>query len=212
MQITLIIKKGRTNTRAIELSHADTIIGRQRGCKVRIPSAEVSRRHCILSAQYGYVTVEDLDSANGTFLNGKRIMGKRVVRPNDCLEVGPLTFLVQYELTPAAQRALKEQLGVEPVPAAANEEELEVVDEELEVLDDLEVADEEEVLDAKVLEPAGADLEEPIPLVDDEMVEEEGEVVEELTVDLEEGAPWEMPDADQLRDLLKQMDRPKKGS
>src|SRR6516162_9247472 len=123
MQIRLVVKKGRTPMRTIELSHAETIIGRQRGCKLRIPSAEVSRRHCILSAQYGYVTVEDLDSANGTFLNGKRIMGKQVVRPNDSLEVGPLTFLVQYELTSAARQALTEQLGVEPVPAAANEEE-----------------------------------------------------------------------------------------
>jgi pSer/pThr/pTyr-binding forkhead associated (FHA) protein len=211
MQITLVVKKGRTPTRTIELSHADTIIGRKKGCKVRIPSAEVSRRHCILSAQYGYVTVEDLDSANGTFLNGKRIMGKRVVRPNDRLEVGPLTFIVQYELSPAAQEALKEQFGIVAPQVAADEEELEIVDEELEVLDEVEV--EEEVLDVKVLEPADADVEEPIPLADDDILEEEGgDVVEELTVDLEEGAPWEMPDADQLRDLLKQMDRPKGGS
>jgi pSer/pThr/pTyr-binding forkhead associated (FHA) protein len=208
MQITLTIKRGRTHTRTIELSHAETIIGRQKGCKLRIPSAEVSRRHCILSAQYGYVTVQDLDSANGTFLNGKRIAGKRLVRPDDCLEVGPLAFIVRYELTPAAQKAIREQFGVEPVPAAAEEEEM------LEVLDEVEVQEEEEVLDANVLEPAASELEEPMLLDDAEILEEEEEAagLEELTVDLEEGAAWEMPDADQLRDLLKQMDRPKPGS
>jgi pSer/pThr/pTyr-binding forkhead associated (FHA) protein len=209
MQITLTIKRGRTHTRTIELSHAETIIGRQKGCKLRIPSAEVSRRHCILSAQYGYVTVQDLDSANGTFLNGKRIAGKRVVRPNDCLEVGPLAFIVRYELTPAAQKAIREEFGIEPVPAAAEEE-------MLDVLDEVEVKEEEDVLDANVLEPAASDLEEPMLLDDAEIMEEDeaeqGAGMEELTVDIEEGAAWEMPDADQLRDLLKQMDRPKPGS
>jgi pSer/pThr/pTyr-binding forkhead associated (FHA) protein len=206
MQVTLVVKEGRTRTRFIELTHADTIIGRQRGCKVRIPSAEVSRRHCMLSAVDGYVTVEDLDSANGTFVNGQKVIGKQAVRPGDTLTVGPLAFVVQYELTQTAEEALNSQFPLQQLADLGGEE-------ELEVLEEIAPTGDEEVLDAKVLEPAEADLEEPMVLEDAEVLEEEGELpVDEVMVDLDDAGPWQMPDADQLRDLLKEMDRPKRGS
>jgi pSer/pThr/pTyr-binding forkhead associated (FHA) protein len=71
-------------------------VGRQRGCDLRIPSAEVSRRHCILHFTQGQLTVEDLNSANGTFLNNRRVTRQQLVRPGDQLQIGPLTFKVQY--------------------------------------------------------------------------------------------------------------------
>src|SRR6266566_4189713 len=102
MDVRLVLEKGRARVRELRLRREETIVGRQKGSDLRIPSSEVSRRHCILSTQRGYLTVEDLDSANGTFLNGQQIKGKKVVRPGDRVRIGPLTFVVEYQLTQAA--------------------------------------------------------------------------------------------------------------
>src|SRR5207244_4199000 len=77
----------------------ETIVGRRRDCDLRIRSSEVSRRHCLLSFQDGVLHVEDLDSVNGTFVNGVRVSGRQVVRPGDRLDVGPIQFLVEYALS-----------------------------------------------------------------------------------------------------------------
>jgi pSer/pThr/pTyr-binding forkhead associated (FHA) protein len=38
--------------------------------------------------------VEDLGSANGTFINGNRVKGRQIVKSGDRLQVGPLIFRV----------------------------------------------------------------------------------------------------------------------
>src|SRR5205807_8581908 len=76
----------------------------------------VSRRHCLISVHDGYVTVEDLDSVNGTFVNGKRVAGREVLRPGDHLGIGALRFVIEYELTQDALDRL------EQVSSGADEE------------------------------------------------------------------------------------------
>ena len=106
MDVILLIEKGSNETRSIRLKRAPATIGRRHGCDVRIPSERVSRRHCILTCQDNTLTVEDLNSANGTFLNDARVLGRQPVQPGDRLTVGPVTFLVQYEpATPASADA-----------------------------------------------------------------------------------------------------------
>src|SRR4051812_4473060 len=99
MDVRLVVEKGAARSRAIRLHSEETIVGRRHGCDLRIPSASVSRRHCLLSFRDGFLSVEDLLSANGTYLNGERVAGKQVVRPGDRLDVGPVTFVVEYQLT-----------------------------------------------------------------------------------------------------------------
>src|SRR5262245_42958136 len=120
MIVRLVLEKGGKRT-VMQLRPPAAVLGRARGNTVRIPSADVSRRHCRLLLKDGLVTVEDLDSANGTFLNGRRIKAAEHVHPGDAIEVGPVTFVVEYELTPAAHRRLRNEpepeleLEVEPV-------------------------------------------------------------------------------------------------
>lgn len=97
MIVKLIVQKDGKAAQAFPLRSEETIVGRKRGCDVRIPSEAVSRRHCLISLRHGGVTVEDLASVNGTFVNGKRLTGKQLLYPGDRLEVGPVTFVVQYQ-------------------------------------------------------------------------------------------------------------------
>ena len=54
----------------------------------------------------GLVRVEDLESVNGTFINGTRIHGLEILRPGDRLGLGPVTFVVEYDMTPKTQQRL----------------------------------------------------------------------------------------------------------
>jgi pSer/pThr/pTyr-binding forkhead associated (FHA) protein len=90
-----------------QLSGAQATLGRGKSCTVRIPAADVSRRHCRLRLEAdGLVRAEDLESVNGTFINGTPIHGLEIVRPGDRLGLGPVTFVVEYNMTPKVQRRL----------------------------------------------------------------------------------------------------------
>ena len=57
----------------------------------------VSRLHCRLSADAsGQLVVEDLDSQNGTFVNGRKV-DRATLKPGDRLTVGRVDFTVQSQ-------------------------------------------------------------------------------------------------------------------
>jgi pSer/pThr/pTyr-binding forkhead associated (FHA) protein len=53
----------------------------------------VSRLHCRISAGAGEIEVADLDSTNGTYVNGKRV-SRALLTDGDRLAVGGITFRV----------------------------------------------------------------------------------------------------------------------
>jgi len=79
-----------------------SVLGRDPAAQVHLDSPIVSRRHARLTRQGETVTVEDLDSANGTYLNGRRV-ARSEVAPGDLLVVGPFQLVV--ERAPAAADA-----------------------------------------------------------------------------------------------------------
>jgi pSer/pThr/pTyr-binding forkhead associated (FHA) protein len=62
-------------------------IGRSTGAEFMLDAPLVSRLHCQLSATNEAIQVKDLDSTNGTFVNGKRITSA-TLRAGDVLKVG----------------------------------------------------------------------------------------------------------------------------
>jgi hypothetical protein len=69
-------------------------IGRQDGDLV-LEDPEVSRRHAVLRRSGESVVVEDLDSTNGTFVNGERIHGAITVGAGDQVRVGRTTLEIE---------------------------------------------------------------------------------------------------------------------
>jgi pSer/pThr/pTyr-binding forkhead associated (FHA) protein len=125
MNVKLLVQQNGKPAQAFRLRSEETIVGRRRGCDVRIPSDAVSRRHCLVSVREGTVMVEDLASVNGTFVNGKRVDGKQLLYPGDRLEVGPVTFLVEYARADAPAKA-----PPRTAPKAEDVPELELVEDE----------------------------------------------------------------------------------
>jgi pSer/pThr/pTyr-binding forkhead associated (FHA) protein len=203
MKLQLVVDKGDGRRQVLRLPQEDAIVGRALGSTVRVPSAEVSRRHCRLRREGGFVTVEDLDSENGTFLNGRPVNGTQLVRPGDRLEIGPVRFVVEYELGPEAQRRLQESAGSDlETPADGN------VFEDLEEYEEL--AEGEELREVEEIVEEGEEiLEEELVVEEDQplpMTDESGEPMEFDNFSLDD-ANWQMPSDGDLRDLLAEMDR-----
>ncbi|MCO6454490.1 MAG: FHA domain-containing protein [Pirellulaceae bacterium] len=87
----------------IPVRRARFLVGRDDSCDLTCRSPAVSRRHCLVERRGDRVTVRDLGSRNGTFLNGMRIQGECRVQSGDCLRVGRLEFHFQISARP--QRA-----------------------------------------------------------------------------------------------------------
>lgn len=99
MKIRLEISHGQTNVRKITLG-ADSTIGRSSSCNLRIAASVVSRRHCRIRVADSDVLLRDLNSSNGTFINGQRIPPEQDVSlPAGCeLSIGGIAFTVRYDL------------------------------------------------------------------------------------------------------------------
>jgi pSer/pThr/pTyr-binding forkhead associated (FHA) protein len=110
MEVKLVVVEGKHKNRVIPLPETIFLIGRDRQCHIRPHCQLVSQLHCAIAAWAGKVRVRDLQSRNGTFINGKPIHGEVVVKDGDQLQIGSLIFTF----------SIKED-GV-PVPAPIQDE------------------------------------------------------------------------------------------
>ncbi len=92
MQVELEIDE-RNARRALRL-RPPFEIGRAREADVFLHDPEVSRRHARFESHDGIVYVEDLESSNGTFLNGRRVDEAIEVRAGDAVDVGTTRMIV----------------------------------------------------------------------------------------------------------------------
>ncbi len=99
MNVNLVIFGKNSSRKIFALPSSVTVIGRQRGCDLRIPLMSVSKKHCQLNIDNGNLKLRDLGSRNGTYLDGKRIE-EAVVQAGNSVRIGPLTFVIQIDGKP----------------------------------------------------------------------------------------------------------------
>lgn len=99
MNITLVGFTRKGARKDIPVQGTSAIIGRTTEADIQIPVSDVSRRHCQIAVTANKVTVKDLGSSNGTFVNNQKI-AETTLRPGDRLTVGPFTFVVQINGLP----------------------------------------------------------------------------------------------------------------
>jgi hypothetical protein len=198
MDVKLVVERG-GRRRELVVRSREAVLGRGRGNAIRIPSPEVSRQHCRLHVTDGYLEAEDLDSVNGTFVNGFKISGRHPVRPGDRLEVGPVLFRVEYEMTVEALAKLKKKGGAAP-PAALGRSLLQgladgsIVDGE--AFDDLEIIEDD-------VPVPGSGL--PMLEVASEKDEEKDEL-EMIRPEFDFDSAPQLPNGTAFRDILSQME------
>jgi predicted component of type VI protein secretion system len=95
MKIVLELLDQSSSVRKITVRH-DIVIGRGSECNLRLSAPQVSRRHCFLRIGRDGISVTDLDSSNGTWINGQRIPAgvRRELTDGTQLSLGPVRFLL----------------------------------------------------------------------------------------------------------------------
>ena len=120
MSIELVLVTADGEQRSFPISRA-RIIGREEDCDMRIPVAEVSREHCRVEPNAtGGLSVEDLGSSNGTFINGLQVEEAEMTA-GDILKIGPAIMVLRVDGEPAdidAEDAIERGTPEAGAPAA----------------------------------------------------------------------------------------------
>jgi len=178
MQVVLVMFRNDGERRSFSVVRNMTVIGRREDCDLRIPVGDVSRKHCRILTNDESVSIEDLGSSNGTYVNHERVQHCDL-NPGDTIGVGPVQFVVQINGVPDED----EMTAPTAAPAMAHE-------------DDSTAGDQASVAAEEELE-----VEEPIL---EEEPEEEGESLEELPA--EEMALEEEPAVEELSEPVEELE------
>jgi predicted component of type VI protein secretion system len=122
VNVTLVLVQEDGAKKPVPMRKSRLVVGRKPECAIRIPVASVSREHCEVVQEGDSLTVRDLGSSNGTYVNRERVQEAKL-KAGDILAVGPAVFVVQVDGQPAefdAKQAYTTGKAPEPAAAAAS--------------------------------------------------------------------------------------------
>src|SRR5262249_20984137 len=86
-----------------ELTQNEIAIGRSRGDNALVLTGDkVSRRHAVLKQEGNTYVLTDLESVNGTLVNGEAI-SKRVLADGDTISIGPYSMVLREPPPPVVR-------------------------------------------------------------------------------------------------------------
>jgi pSer/pThr/pTyr-binding forkhead associated (FHA) protein len=106
----LMVSAGEAAGTVFPLTHGDLLMGRSPDAAIRINEQAVSHEHARLEMTNGMrCTIRDLESTNGTYVNGQRIVGSVVLTGGDTIRAGStiFTFVTRDVNVPAGTLVLK---------------------------------------------------------------------------------------------------------
>jgi pSer/pThr/pTyr-binding forkhead associated (FHA) protein len=105
-EFQLVVEEGPERGQVIVLESGEAVIGREQGVDIVIQAPAVSRRHACIRASTGAVTLQDLGSSNGTFINGQKLTGAPVtLKPGDHIRLGRTIVLLLQGPAPESMQA-----------------------------------------------------------------------------------------------------------
>ena len=109
----LIVSRAGESPREMPIGAVPLVVGRAPGSNVVLAAEEVSRMHCRLVPGEAGLTVIDLQSTNGTFVDGQRVSAPAVMLPHSEVRVGPyvLTCRVSVIMAPDPEATLSRRRG-----------------------------------------------------------------------------------------------------
>lgn len=91
------------------LSDGEYLVGRDLHAAIRLIDLAVSRRHAVIAVAGHLVTVRDLGSRNGTWVNDSRLDSPCALRDGDRLRVGAMCWVFRTRLSdPPVQASIGE--------------------------------------------------------------------------------------------------------
>ncbi len=126
--VKLKVASGPKQGQAVPVPRLPFAIGRSAECQLRPTSDAIAAKHCVLQPGPGGLSIVDLGSSTGTWINGARIEGAVPVGDGDELKIGTLVFTIIVEMQRSASQtktildlaaADRETLPEIPVPVEA---------------------------------------------------------------------------------------------
>lgn len=119
----LTVVQGPGTGRRIDISDGEATIGRASENDISLPDPILSRKHCRMTMEGSRLTIEDLDSANGTFVNGHEIKSA-ILHNGDEFSIGDTVIRVGGLVEQAAEEAApqdkaQDKAPLQPPPAQA---------------------------------------------------------------------------------------------
>src|SRR5262245_29005061 len=92
-----LIERGNSaeHMREIPISKSEFIIGRGADCDLCLWIPSISRHHCLVRLEKDGVTLSDVGSANGTYVNGQRVRSQTTLESGDLITLGNCKFVVE---------------------------------------------------------------------------------------------------------------------
>lgn len=119
----VVLSEGLTG-RSHELKAEKTTVGRVEDNAFQIPDASVSSHHCEIILRGNEVVIRDLNSTNGTFINGQQI-NEATLKPSQILRLGQVEVRLESEQSAASTAQKKQTLDhTQVVPQGIKFEEL----------------------------------------------------------------------------------------
>jgi len=87
----------------------EVTIGRMKGNDIVLPKENVSKKHARIYGRNGTLMIDDLDSTNGTYVNGRKVTSEHEITENDKIYIGD--FILQVTPEPQQQQ---QQAGAPP--------------------------------------------------------------------------------------------------
>lgn len=93
----LIIQEGEKAGQRWTIQHDLVVLGRGSECDLLLPERQVSRQHVRIRHENNEYVLEDLDSKNGTWVNGQQLKGERALHDGDEVQIALAVKLVFIE-------------------------------------------------------------------------------------------------------------------
>lgn len=94
--MSIVLKMMGRDDISFEVSETGSILGRSRGSNINLVHNSVSSSHCEFYFANGHLAVRDLESTNGTFINGNLIHSSRLYA-DDVLRIGSIEFQLDID-------------------------------------------------------------------------------------------------------------------
>lgn len=88
-----------------EFDKPEVTIGRMKGNDIVLPKGNVSKKHARIYGRNGTLMIDDLDSTNGTYVNGRKVTSEHEITESDKIYIGD--FILQ--VTPEQQQQPQQQ-------------------------------------------------------------------------------------------------------
>lgn len=114
MYLHVVISINGNELHRYSFTETEILIGRSAECDVLLDNAGVSRTHAKVLRQGDHIQIVDLNSGNGTFLNGKWV-NEAIVNSGDTVGIGKFTLTFKVAQEPLADADPHPEADPEPV-------------------------------------------------------------------------------------------------